>query len=145
MTTVLKNIFFIASNWLLTCVWQDFVTVKKYRLVSIGNGQLSTRTRVILLRATPVGQRPNRAVPGCCFVVRVSVRHGGETCFRKLTTKRVSSIVIRDSCSTEFTWPTAFTYLSPMASSVLTVDSIICRTGWIKATNGPLREAFLFA
>jgi len=75
MTTVLNNIFFIALNWLLTtsattktrllsnfignCVWQDFVTVKKYRLVSIGNGQLSTRTRVILLWATPVGLRPN--------------------------------------------------------------------------------------
>jgi len=64
MTTVLKNIFFIALNWLLTIVWQDFVTVKKYRLVSIGNGQLSTRTRVILLWATPVGPRPNRVAPG---------------------------------------------------------------------------------
>jgi len=79
MTTVLKNIFFIALNWLLTTsattktrlslhfmgnfVWQDFVTVKKYRLVSIRNGQLSTRTRVILLWATPAGLRPNRASP----------------------------------------------------------------------------------
>jgi len=80
MTTVLKNIFFIALNWLLTtfattktrlssnfirnCVWQDFVTVKKYKLISIGNGQLSTRTRVILLWALPVGLRLNRAAPG---------------------------------------------------------------------------------
>jgi len=57
------DIFFIALNWLLTTsakrkldfrhqiLWQDFVTVKKYRLVSTGNGQRSMRTRVILLRA----------------------------------------------------------------------------------------------
>jgi len=35
-----------------------------YRLVSTGNGQLSTRKWVILLWAMPVGLRPNRAVPG---------------------------------------------------------------------------------
>jgi len=85
MTTVLKNIFFIeliALNWLglLTTsattktrlsshfmgnfVWQYFVTVKKYIIGSTGNGQLNTRTRVILLWATPVGLRPNRASPG---------------------------------------------------------------------------------
>jgi len=69
MTTVLKIIFFIALNWLLTCVWQDFVTVKKYRLVSIGNGKLSTRTRVILLLATPVGLRPIRAAPGIIIII----------------------------------------------------------------------------
>jgi len=44
--------------------------------------------------------------------VRVSVGYGWETCFRKLTTKRVSSIVKRDSCSTEFTQPTAYTYVT---------------------------------
>jgi len=45
-------------------VGQDFVTVKKCTLGSTGNGQLNTRTRVILLWATPVGLRPNRTSPG---------------------------------------------------------------------------------
>jgi len=81
------DIFFIALNWLLTTstttktrlpshftgnfVWQDFMTVKKYRLVSTGNGQLNTRTRVILLRAMPIGLRPNQAAPsiiGLCAI-----------------------------------------------------------------------------
>jgi len=50
-------------------VWQYFVTVKKYRLVRTGNGQLSTRTRVILLWATPVGPAAYRAAPGITFDV----------------------------------------------------------------------------
>jgi len=47
-------------SWQVT---QYFVTVKKYRLVRTGNGQLSTRTRVILLWATPVGLRSSGLRP----------------------------------------------------------------------------------
>jgi len=62
--------FFIALNWLLTTstttktrlchqiLWQDFVTVIKYRLVSTDNGQLNTRTWVILLWATEFSYTP---------------------------------------------------------------------------------------
>jgi len=53
------------------------VTVKKYRLVSTGNGQLSTRTRVILLWATPVGLQPSPVllfwVPNFVFFITKNV------------------------------------------------------------------------
>jgi len=52
------------------------VTGKNARLVSTGNGQLSTRTRVILLWATPVGLRPNRAAPGINSVALLPAQSG---------------------------------------------------------------------
>jgi len=67
MTTVGAR---LSSHFLGNFAWQDFVRVKKYRLVSTGNGQLSTRTRVVLLWATPLGLRlrPNLAAPGIIYL-----------------------------------------------------------------------------
>jgi len=55
------------------------MTVKKYGLVCTGNGQLSTRTRVILLWAMPVGLQPTGLCPVLVKLICSSFRGEEQT------------------------------------------------------------------